>query len=175
LDWTKALWASGIDGSFDEWAAHPYSAPALPEASGTQAWSGWWAMVNIHAFLASKGRDVKIWMTEFGTPTRGRGYADSFQRDSIVTAIDLAASYSWAGPLFLYTLRDNSASTTDYGESFGLLSYDRTPKSAWQPVSDKLHSARPGSGSTTAPSSGVHTAATCEKQRDGSSACNETP
>ena len=157
LDWTKAVWAAGIDGSFDAWAAHPYCFPALPEAINTRTWSGWWAMVDIHSFLVSQGRDVKVWMTEFGTPTRDKGYADTFQRDSILKAIDLAASYPWSGPLFLYTLRDNSASTTDYGESFGLLNTDRTPKTAWQPVSDKLHAARPGASvpAAVAPASPV--------------------
>ena len=137
LEWAVALWDRGIDGSFDAWSAHPYSFPALPADPGTEHWSGWWAMVHIHDFLVSVGRDVPIWMTEFGTPTRGKGYPDTFQRDSILTAIDTAATYPWAGPLFLYMVRDTSTSSS-YGESFGLLNFDRSAKTAWVPVSERL-------------------------------------
>jgi hypothetical protein len=137
FDWAKALWDSGIDGSFDAWSAHPYTFPALPAEGGTEHWSGWWAMVRIHDFLAANGRDVPMWMTEFGTPTRGKGYPDTYQSDAVLTAIDAAASYPWAGPLFLYALRDtgNGGGTE---ASFGLLHNDRSPKPAWQPLVDKL-------------------------------------
>jgi hypothetical protein len=148
LDWAKALWANGINGSFDAWAGHPYCYPALPAAQGTQSWSAWWQMTDVHSYLASVGRDVKMWMTEFGTPTRGMGYADTYQRDSMLTALDQAATLPWAGPLFLYQVRDPSTSS-NLEESFGVLNFDRTPKTAWQPLSAKLHSPLPGGTTTT--------------------------
>ncbi|MEY2569999.1 MAG: polysaccharide biosynthesis protein PslG, partial [Acidimicrobiaceae bacterium] len=148
LDWAKALWANGINGAFDAWSAHPYTYPALPAQTGTESWSAWWAMVNTHSYLASVGRDVPMWMTEFGTPTRGLGYADTYERDAIISAVTTAATYSWAGPLFLYAIRDDSTANT-IGNSFGLLNFDHTPKTAWQPVSDKLHAARSGATTTT--------------------------
>jgi hypothetical protein len=165
LDWAKALWANGINGSFDAWSAHPYTYPALPEAPNTQSWSAWWSMIDIHNYLASVGRpEVKMWMTEFGSPTRGRGLADGFQRDTILAGLDKAAGYNWAGPLFIYSVRDTGPVSDANPESaFGLLNKDRSPKTAWQPVTNKLHAARPGAPtppSTTPPTTAPPTTTT---------------
>ena len=77
----------------------------------------------------------KIWATEFGAPTggpRGSYVSDATQAAMVNRAYDLFASYSWAGPLFLYQGRDAGGSSSTIENFFGFINHNFTPKPAFR-------------------------------------------
>ena len=77
----------------------------------------------------------KIWATEFGAPTNGPSgsyVSEATQASMLTKAYQLYRSYTWAGPLFFYQGRDQSATDTSTRENFfGLTHNDFTPKPAY--------------------------------------------
>lgn len=72
----------------------------------------------------------KLWATEFGQPTSAAGSITEAQQAAWVDdAINRWYSYSYAGPLLWYSLRDREAyGGTDRESYFGVLRFDRTKK-----------------------------------------------
>lgn len=72
----------------------------------------------------------KLWATEFGQPTSGSGsITEAAQAAWVDDAVSRWYSYSYAGPLFWYSLRDREAyGSTDRESYFGVLRFDHTKK-----------------------------------------------
>jgi polysaccharide biosynthesis protein PslG len=118
------LYANGAQGSFDVLGHHPYSFPAYPGEE--HGWSAWHQMVgafpSLRSLMDENGDgDKQIWATEWGA--RIGAVDEDTQAGMLSAAYALFGSYSWAGPLFVYTYRDT--------ESFGLVRGDRSPRPAW--------------------------------------------
>lgn len=112
-DWLTAMYSvPGFSNTVDAIGIHPYVHPL--SVLGTQGWNGVKMMrVSMHNFLVSKGHgDKKVWMTEFGAPTKGERnpVSEETQRDYLVDLFDLAAGTTWAGPIIWYTWFDLGAS-----------------------------------------------------------------
>lgn len=110
------LYSLGFGAYFDAANVHPYSFPDFPATA--DSWNPFWQLPQYHELMASYGYgDKQIWITEFGAPT-GTAQGDvseSTQAAMISQAIQMARSWSWAGPFFVYDWRDGS------GQTFGLL------------------------------------------------------
>ena len=112
-------------------------------------------MPEMHELMAAHGDGAKaIWMTEYGAPTAG---PDAVSEATLATMIEeafaLAATWEWAGPLFLFTWQDSTEG------SFGLHRHDGTPKLAAvnalsassTPVTAPVPAAAPLAATTLAP------------------------
>ena len=134
VDFLKAVYAAGAQGSFDAVGAHPYCWPAMPGAADD--WSAWYQMygtsTSLRSLMVAHGDGAKkIWATEFGAPTNGPAgsyVSQATQAQMITTAFKLWSGYSWAGPLFVYQGRDQGTDTSTRENFFGFLNNDGTPK-----------------------------------------------
>jgi hypothetical protein len=136
VEFLSAVYGSGGGANFDGWSHHPYTVdPSLAHAD-----NAWRQMVgttpSIRSVMVAHGDGAKrLWGTEFGPPTGGVPYAvsEAGQAAQVKEAYTLWRSYSWGGPLFVYTQRDK----TRYGASggsfnyYGMLRFDFSPKPAW--------------------------------------------
>jgi hypothetical protein len=78
---------------------------------------------------------LKIWATEYGLPTSQ--VSDQKQADFIEDFLDAWDDIEYAGPAFIYSLRDRLDATKTQG-SFGIFNYDWTPKLAVQVIKDAI-------------------------------------
>jgi polysaccharide biosynthesis protein PslG len=138
VDFLKGIYANGGGGSFDAVAHHPYCWPANP--GDAQGWSAWYQMYgtspSLRSTMIANGDSAKkIWATEFGAPTNGPSgsyVSEATQASMLTKAYQLYRSYDWAGPLFFYQGRDQSATDTSTRENFfGLTHNDFTAKPAY--------------------------------------------
>jgi len=138
-DFLQGIYDHGGAGFFDAVGWHPYCYPAAPGTDPGTAWNQMsTSAVNARAIMAAHGDGAKqIWATEFGAHTdpAGAGYlTEAQQSDHLVRGINLWRSYSWAGPMVLYQLRDRGTDTSDRENFFGLQRADGTEKPAYQAV-----------------------------------------
>jgi polysaccharide biosynthesis protein PslG len=134
IKFLKSIYAHGGKRFFDEVGIHPYCSPAMPGARDT--WSAWYQIYGTHPSLRSVmvshgDRRKKVWATEFGAPTWGpAGTFVSFptQAAMVTRAYQLWATYSWAGPLFVYSGRDQGHDNSSDNDWYGLLQANWVPK-----------------------------------------------
>jgi hypothetical protein len=127
VDFLRGLYADGAGRSFDAVAAHPYSFPAFPsDYEPSSAWSQMdRTMPSLRSVMVDHGdSSKKIWATEFGAPTSDAAVTEAQQAAMIIQAYAIFRSAPWAGPLFVYTYRDNE-------DLFGLLRNDGSRKPSW--------------------------------------------
>jgi polysaccharide biosynthesis protein PslG len=151
------MYQDGAKGFFDAVGMHPYSYPDLPSSNYT--WNAWQQMAatnpSLRSIMVANGDGSKqIWMTEYGAPTGGpqaqatdSDYAsiynsdhvdENLQSEMVTQAITLQSSYSWAGPLFLYTYKDQGTSENTNENFFGVISFDGTNKPAYTALQNLL-------------------------------------
>ena len=149
-DFVAGIYANGGYGYFDAVANHPYSRPFLP--SFDWYWNAWQQMANtkpnIRSIMVANGDAAKkIWITEYGTPTGGPGglatnglilsernddhVTEALQSRTVTTAIAMYRTYSWAGPFFWYSYKDNGTSQDDAENFYGLIRANGTHKPAY--------------------------------------------
>lgn len=130
----QGMYASGAKGHFDAVGHHPYCFPAAP--GDAQSWSAWYQMYGTQNSLRSQMEangdgGKKIWATEFGAPTNGPSgsyVSETTQAQQVSRAAELFRSYAWAGPLFVWSSRDNGTDTGTNYNFFGLLRHDFSAK-----------------------------------------------
>src|SRR5438128_12551629 len=84
--------------------------------------------------VANGDGNKKIWMTEFGAPTNGpsgSSVSEPAQAAMLTKAYSLAGSYSWAGPLMWFSLRDQGTDTFTIENFFGMVRYDFSAKPSY--------------------------------------------
>ena len=139
IDFLSGIYANGGQGSFDAVATHPYSFPYL--ASDVQSWNAFSQMgdlpVSLRSVMTSHGDSVKkIWATEGGSTVgpvpscSGCSVNEAQQSQIIANAYTTFAKYSWAGPMFLYSLRDSGGSSWD--GTTGIERADRSHRPSFQ-------------------------------------------
>jgi polysaccharide biosynthesis protein PslG len=135
LDFLSGLYAAGARGAFDAVAFHPYTFPALPNATDGSAY--WWgAMARLRDVMVANGDAAKqIWPTEYGAPTGGPPGSgrvpEAAQAAMASAAYGLAAGLPWCGPMFWYDLNDSGTSTDTAENFFGLVRFDGSRKPAY--------------------------------------------
>ena len=134
-DFLSGIYANGGKGYFDNVAHHPYCYyPGFNCPNQYADWSAWSQMqdtpVNLRGIMTANGDSGKqIWATEFGAPTKGNNsITEAAQAQMVTDAYQKFSTYSWAGPLFWYTDKDNCTDTTDRECWFGLIRGDGTHK-----------------------------------------------
>lgn len=118
--------------SFDAVGIHPYTYPGFPSES--QEWNTFAALDDLRGLMVDRGdADRPLWLTEFGAPTGtgDRAVSESDQARMIDEAMAGVRDVDWAGPLFVYSLRDIEGGPADDIEAnFGVLFADGSPKAA---------------------------------------------
>jgi hypothetical protein len=84
--------------------------------------------------MVANGDGAKqIWETEFGAPTgtSSSSVTEAAQAQMITDAYAKLKGVSWAGPLFVYSYRDNGTDLTNREDNFGLLHWDWSQKQSY--------------------------------------------
>ncbi len=127
------VYDNGAAGTFDAVAMHPYGYPALPTDRSTSRWNTWFRLADVRTLLDEHGDgELELWITEFGAPTGDADNAVDEARQAKIIAEGIASwrEIPWAGPLFVYSIRDRGTDLADSEENFGLLHVDGSEKPA---------------------------------------------
>jgi hypothetical protein len=141
-DFTRALYAAGIGGNFDVFAAHPYTYPETP--AGNNAYNAWGQMMTMHDIMADHGDGAKpLWITEFGAPTGGPGQpsangtltypkaeyvTEGLQAQILREATQIYFGKSWSGLFLWYDYQDAGTKQTTSENFYGLVRADGSHK-----------------------------------------------
>ena len=142
-EFTEALYAQGVKGSFDAWSVHPYSedrSPLHPGISGWEKKSFVGGVPRVRDAMLRQGDDKPIWLTEFGWSTctiRGQqAYRNCVGREAQADYLQQAfrqmqafSSYVPVGVWF--NLQDTGGDPGDRVDNYGLLDFDGSPKPAF--------------------------------------------
>jgi polysaccharide biosynthesis protein PslG len=145
-DFVRLMYANGAKGYFDAISIHPYTWCSLPD--NRSPGGSWELLSTIHQIMVRHGDGKKrIWITEYGAPTDGRGseadvgasttaatvdyVSELMQAMMAREAIALYETYTWVGPFFWYSYEDEGVSTADREDFFGLVSFDGRRKPAY--------------------------------------------
>jgi hypothetical protein len=82
----------------------------------------------------------KIWATEIGFPTgvSSRAVSEQTQAKYLVESLRTWKAYAFAGPVFVYSMRDEGPNRADHYQNFGLVRTSGTPKPAFRALKDAL-------------------------------------
>ena len=130
VDYLQQMYADGAKGYFDALSFHPYHY-TLPFSEGGPygTASAINQMTLMHQLMINNGDGSKqIWASEYGEPTTGGG-SEAMQASFIQDFINTWSGIPYAGPSFIYTLRDVPGSTAPQ-DNFGVLRSDWT----WKPA-----------------------------------------
>jgi hypothetical protein len=140
LTFLERMYAAGAAGSFDALGWHPYNFTGIffhPASAWSQVAE---TSPSARSMMVAHGDGAKqIWGTEFGAPTGTASSAVSEASQATLVRDGYAKwkTWSFAGPLFWYSARDQGTNTVDREQNFGLVKYDYAPKpsfSAYQAV-----------------------------------------
>ena len=133
VQFLSEIYANGGQGSFDAVGWHPYDYPDVPSSTSNNAWyqmSG--SSTSARSLMVAHGDGGKrIWATEFGAPTctgNSTCVSETQQAAMITEVFALWRSYSWAGPLVMYTYADTGQDESNREDYFGLVRYDGSQK-----------------------------------------------
>ncbi|HEX4489884.1 MAG TPA: cellulase family glycosylhydrolase [Acidimicrobiia bacterium] len=126
------MYQYGAQGSFDAVSWHPYSYPCFPSMSCKKP-RPWYRTDTVRQLMIDNGDSAKlIWSTEYGAPTKGApddGHVDqNNQAAMMVNAMQTWMALPYAGPLFVFELRDTGGSTKHKDNWFGMISHDGTKR-----------------------------------------------
>lgn len=143
-NFVEYLYQNGYHKYFDAVALHPYTYPGAPANDDPDG--NWQIIYRVRDLMVSYGdSDKKIWLTEFGAPTGGRGsvkelddynftygrdfMSENAQAESAVQAAALTfKEKSWMGPFFWYSLKDLSDDRSTPENFFGVIRFDDSRK-----------------------------------------------
>lgn len=137
----RQLYALGAAPLTDGVAVHPYSFPATPLQSGTSEWNTFQKLPDLRATMVEYGDgDGQLWLTELGAPTGSSSAAvdEELQAEIVAEAVTHAAGQEWAGPVFVYAIRDAGSDPDEREDNFGLLRRDFSPKVAFHRLRELL-------------------------------------
>jgi polysaccharide biosynthesis protein PslG len=131
LEFLRDMYAAGAQGSFDALGWHPYDYPAIVGHNWNQMSR---TEPSARSLMVANGDGGKrIWATEFGAPTcTGDPTCVSEQQQSqmLSRAYALWRSYSWSGPLIIYSYEDRGTDESNREDHFGLVRHDGVAKPA---------------------------------------------
>ena len=131
IPFLEAMYAAGVQGSFDALSYHPYTGGGQPGQD--HPCNGWHQIAgtspSIRSLMEAAGDGKKpIWATEFGA--RADIVGEHLQAAQIRSALVLWLEYEWAGPLMVYAYRDPG------NEGFNLVREDWSRRPAWDAFRD---------------------------------------
>ena len=137
LEFLQCIYDNDGKNYFDAVGDHPYTFPALPSDSQSNAWAKMSkTSPSFRGIMVANGdSNKKIWMTEYGAPTGGPDshwyITEDKQAKMVEDTLSLYKSYSWAGPIFFYTYIDSGFDSSTNEIFFGFVRFDGTPKPAY--------------------------------------------
>jgi hypothetical protein len=141
LTFLERMYAAGAAGSFDALGWHPYNFTGIffhPASAWSQVSE---TTPSARSMMVANGDGAKqIWGTEFGAPTgtSSAAVSEASQAQLVKDGYAKWKTWSFAGPLFWYSARDQGTNSADREDNFGLVRYDYAPKasfSAFQAIS----------------------------------------
>ena len=129
LTFVTSMYAQGAKGYFSALGYHPYSYPYPPMYPAD--WNTFYRTPAMHTLMASKGDAAKrIWGTEMGYPTGTNPTAVSKPQQTAYTtaAVKQWTSWTFSGPLMLFSLRDFSTDARSLDDNMGMLYNSGAPK-----------------------------------------------
>jgi hypothetical protein len=134
------LYLHGAKGSFSAAGYHPYSFPYSPMYKAE--WNTFYRTPDFHGIMKYFGDGAKaVWGTELGYPTgtSSRAVSEQRQADDLVAAINQWTTWSFTGPLILFTLRDSSRNKADVNDNMGMLFVDGRHKPSYSAIRQALN------------------------------------
>lgn len=129
VDFVQQMYAAGAAGSFDALSFHPYQYTTKFSQGGSLANSPINQLTDIRNLMVTNGdANKQIWSTEYGLPTNV--VSEQQQADYIQDMVTDWRTLPYAGPAFIYTLRDAVTGSTNDEDNFGVYRTDWTPKAA---------------------------------------------
>ena len=129
INFLGQMYAAGLKGHFDALSFHPYefehpfSFGALYDNSPMRQ------MLQMHEMMTANNEgDKKIWITEYGAPTSV--LSEQAQSDLLMASLREWTEVSYAGPFYIYTVRDANSDSNHTEDTFGVVRTDYTPKTA---------------------------------------------
>ncbi|MGU3432790.1 cellulase family glycosylhydrolase [Actinomycetes bacterium M1A6_2h] len=134
-EFVDAMYSAGAHGSFDALSYHPYDF-GMPIGNATRyANSPMQQMISMHQAMTAHGDgDKKVWITEYGASTSHVSL--DAQASLVVDSYQQWSEVSFAGPFFVYTVRDAASASSNIEDNYGILFDDWSPK----PTYDELRS-----------------------------------
>ncbi len=149
VDYLERMYDAGAAGYFDALSFHPYHYTLLFSEG-----EPWWdlsainQMAMMHQEMVENGDGGKlIWSTEYGEPTSV--VDEATQEDFIADYLESWAEIDYAGPSFIYTMRDTDTDSGFVDYTFGVLRDDWTWKPAAHYIDDWAANHRQAPGSLT--------------------------
>ncbi|WP_256977948.1 cellulase family glycosylhydrolase [Rhodococcus sp. 14-2470-1a] len=136
----EALYRCAGGSTFDAVSMHPYSTPALLSEPAAE-WDSANEIARVRDVMIRYGDTAKqIWFTEFGAPTVPTypGVDEMRQAEILVDGIETLHQLDYAGPVFVFDLRDSATADPSPEYNYGLLRSDYTPKPAFGAVRNLL-------------------------------------
>ena len=132
VDFLTAMYQNGLAGSCDAVSFHPYDwgfqstfADGMPYENSPMR-----QMISIRSLMKANGDGAKkLWATEFGVPTVGPVTQDQ-QNRVVVGSLQQWQEVSYAGPMFIYTMRDKTTGSSNAEDVFGVATSAYAPKTA---------------------------------------------
>ena len=135
VNFLEKMYMNGVAGSLDAVGWHPYN---YPYGIGYYAWSAWSQMSetspSARSIMSAYGDGAKqIWPTEFGAPTgsTSNSMTETQQAQLVTDSYTKLKGWSWAGPAFFYSYRDNGTNLSNVEDNFGIIHNNWTVKPAY--------------------------------------------
>ncbi|WP_374222808.1 hypothetical protein [Williamsia sp. CHRR-6] len=134
VEFVAQMYAAGVAGHLDAMSFHPYDFGADLATGGLYDQSPCRQLIAIHALMAAHGDgEKKVWLTEYGAPTVD-AITPQRQADLIVATARQWTEVSYAGPMFVYGIRDDQANSPDPEHNYGVATFAFAPKPAVEAV-----------------------------------------
>ena len=127
VDFVKGMIAAGAGQYFDALSFHPYQ-ESLKFSDGYMYPGLGTPLEQLDAIKKLIGVSKSVWISEYGLPTNNVTQAQ--QSAYIKDLLDYWQTYSQAGPVFLYTTKDNAVGSANPEDNYGLFNANWTPKQA---------------------------------------------
>lgn len=140
INFLQQMYQNGAAGYMDAVGYHPYNWGTGSSSTyfNYHVCSAWSQLnetpISVRSLMTQYGDgSKKVWSTEVGATTFSGYYTESDQGTLATNLMSKWKSYTWAGNLYWYDLRDGDATSntasTEY--NFGTVHHDNTPKPAY--------------------------------------------
>jgi hypothetical protein len=133
VKFVRGMYAAGGEKYFDAIGYHPYQYTMKFSEGGYHPNSPISQMSAIRELMVANGdADKKIWATEYGEPSSVAG--ETGQAAYLDDMLRRWRTIAYAGPVFVYTVRDRDSRSADPDDTLGIYQSDGTVKPATQVI-----------------------------------------
>lgn len=141
VKFVAGMYAAGAKGHFDALAFHPYQYTTKFSAGGYHPDGPINQVAGIREQMVANGDGAKkIWATEYGEPSSVVG--ERTQAEYVDDMLTAWREMPYAGPVYVYTMRDRNSRSQVVDDTLGAFRSDGTPK----PLAEVISAHAVGSG-----------------------------